>query len=72
MAVAYHEDTVARAIIEGVAREAEAIRERAIRTAVEDFEKSLREKVLNISVNLTKFYDINRAGDNLTITVRTP
>lgn len=67
-----HEDTMASAIIYGISREADAIKERAIRSAVEEFEKSLREKVLNVSVNLTRFYDIQRSGNNLTITVRTP
>lgn len=67
-----HEDTMAWAIIDGVSREADAIKEKAIRNAVEEFEKSLRESVLKVSVNLTRFYDIQRSGDNLTITVRTP
>jgi hypothetical protein len=59
-----------QALLKAVFAEAERLREEAISRAVKEFESSLREAVLKRAVDLTSFYDLNRDGPNLVLTVR--
>lgn len=64
------QETLTSAIHESVARAAKDLQEEYIREATEIFEARLRHQIAITTMQLASFYDVERNGANLRITVR--
>lgn len=71
MALETDPDTsMTNAIIAAINSAAERLRETAILAAVETYERELRKEIANCAMKLTSYYDVERLGKRLIITVR--
>lgn len=64
------ETSMSTAIIAAVHSEAERLRETAIQVAVANYEKELREALGKTAMGIASYYDVEKVGQRLIITVR--
>ena len=60
------EDLIRKAIQDDIAQETEAV----VASAVKDFEQRLRQRIAQGACEISGFYDVERQGDRLIISVK--
>lgn len=63
-------ETMMETITRQLQVELDEVKERAVKKAVEDFERQLREKMAGYTLNVLSYFSVQRHGSDIVITVR--